>query len=283
MAGTLFVVATPIGNLEDISARALRVLRDVALIAAEDTRHTGHLLQRFGVTTRTISYHEHSGRGKAEGIVQRLRQGDSVALVSDAGTPTLSDPGAHLVHLAHEAGIRVEPVPGASALVAALSVCGFAADSFIFLGFPPTKPAARANWFARLKQSQEVSQVAVFFEAPHRIGQTVETMLSVLGDVRACLARELTKSHEEVQISKLSQLQLAGGRGEYTVVVDIGQTTENVSLAIPGAAGLADEFGQLTSIGELTRRQAITALSRKYQVRAKHIYDELEAAKKSGV
>src|SRR4051812_28465011 len=126
MSGTLFVVATPIGNLEDISARALRVLREVAVVAAEDTRHTGHLLQRFGVTTRTISYHEHSERGKAEAIVGRLRSGESVALVSDAGTPTLSDPGAHLVRLARAAGIKVEPIPGPSAISTALSAAGFA-------------------------------------------------------------------------------------------------------------------------------------------------------------
>src|SRR6476660_1473574 len=137
MAGTLFVVATPIGNLEDISARALRVLREVALIAAEDTRHTGHLLQRFGLTTRTTSFHEHSEKGKAADLVERLKAGESIALVSDAGTPTISDPGTHLVRLAREAGINVVPVPGPSAVMAALSVSGFEAPQFASFGFPP--------------------------------------------------------------------------------------------------------------------------------------------------
>ena len=136
MAGTLFVVATPIGNLEDISARALRVLRGVAVIAAEDTRHTGHLLQRFGLTTPTTSLHEHNEHGKSEALVARLQAGDDVALVSDAGTPTVSDPGQHLIRRAHEGGIRVEPVPGPSALVAALSASGLRSDAFMFLGFP---------------------------------------------------------------------------------------------------------------------------------------------------
>ena len=145
MAGTLFVVATPIGNLEDISARALRVLREVALIAAEDTRHTGHLLQRFGLTTRTTSFHEHSEKGKAAELVERLRRGESVALVSDAGTPTISDPGVQLVRLAREAGIRVEPIPGASAAITALSASGFAAsDGYVFLASPRTKGATGA-------------------------------------------------------------------------------------------------------------------------------------------
>src|SRR3954470_6188089 len=152
MAGTLFVVATPIGNLEDISARALRVLREVSLIAAEDTRHTGHLLQRFGLTTRTTSFHEHSDKGKAAELIERLKRGESVALVSDAGTPTISDPGIQLVRLARDAGIRVEPVPGASAAIAALSASGFSAsDGFVFLGFPPSKGGDRRAWFDRFE------------------------------------------------------------------------------------------------------------------------------------
>src|SRR4051794_16270635 len=173
MAGTLFVVATPIGNLEDISARALRVLREVALIAAEDTRHTGHLLQRFALTTRTTSFHEHSEKGKAADLIARLQAGDSIALVSDAGTPTVSDPGSHLIRLAHEAGIRVEPVPGPSAVIAALSASGFAGEGFSFLGFPPSKGAERAAWFVRLAAAPAVAPAAVFYEAPHRIETTL--------------------------------------------------------------------------------------------------------------
>jgi 16S rRNA (cytidine1402-2'-O)-methyltransferase len=284
MPGTLFVVATPIGNLEDISARALRVLREVAVIAAEDTRHTGHLLQRFGVTTRTISFHEHSERGKAEAIVERLRAGESVALVSDAGTPTVSDPGAHLIRLAHSAGIKVEPIPGPSALIAALSACGFDGDGFVFLGFPPTKAGARADWFARLRQSGEISRLAVFYEAPHRIGQTTNDLMAAVGDVEVCVARELTKAHEEIVFGRISTLDLGHGRGEYTVIVNFGQTTSiDRSVAPLTAQQLADEFGQMTTVVGLTRRQAISALSRKYRLSAKHVYAELETAKISGV
>jgi 16S rRNA (cytidine1402-2'-O)-methyltransferase len=284
MPGRLFVVATPIGNLEDISARALRVLREVALIAAEDTRRTAHLLRRFGITTHTISYHEHSRPGKAESIVERLRCGDDVALVSDAGTPTLSDPGSHLVRLAHEAGLKVESIPGPSAVVAALSVAGFAGDSFIFLGFPPIKPAARATWFERLRRCAEFTSLVVFFEAPHKIGRTTEEMLGSVGDLEVCVARELTKAHEDVYVGRLSGLPLDSTRGEYTVVVNIGQTTVSTpTSALPSAAELTAEFVQMTENGGLSRRLAITSLSRRYAVSARVVYNLLESGKKSGV
>src|SRR4051812_46084717 len=166
MPGTLFIVATPIGNLEDITARALRILGEVALIAAEDTRRTSHLLARYAITTPTTSLHEHNERQKSPSLVRRLVAGDDLAIVSDAGTPGISDPGSHLVRLAVEAGIRVEPVPGPSAVMASLSVLGLSADSFTFLGFPPVRSKDRSAWLARLA---EVHDIAVFFEAPHRI------------------------------------------------------------------------------------------------------------------
>src|SRR6266487_4165061 len=146
MPGTLFVVATPIGNLEDITLRALRVLREVALIAAEDTRRTSHLLARHAIVTPTTSLHEHNERRKSPSLIRRLLTGDDIAIVSDAGTPTISDPGAYLVRLAVDAGIRVEPVPGPSAVMAALSVLGLSTDSFTFLGFPPTRSKDRKLW-----------------------------------------------------------------------------------------------------------------------------------------
>src|SRR5713226_7925052 len=170
MAGTLFVVATPIGNLEDITIRALRVLREVALIAAEDTRRTAHLLARHAITTRTTSLHEHNERGKASTLIARLESGESIALVSDAGTPTISDPGVHLISSAVEHGIRVEAIPGANAAIAALSVSGIAADAFAFLGFPPTRSTDRKLWFDRLRQS---APAAIFYESPHRIERTL--------------------------------------------------------------------------------------------------------------
>src|SRR3954454_10043915 len=150
MPGTLFVVATPIGNLEDITVRALRVLREVAVIAAEDTRRTAHLLARHGIATPTTSLHEHNETTKSAAVVDRLRRGDDVALVSDAGTPTVSDPGTELIQASITAGIRVEPVPGPSAVLAALTASGFETDSFAFLGFPPIKSNDRKRWFEKL-------------------------------------------------------------------------------------------------------------------------------------
>src|SRR5438309_266405 len=164
MPGTLFVVATPIGNLEDITVRALRVLREVAVIAAEDTRRTANLLARHAIATPTTSLHEHNESGKSASLIARLQRGDSIALVSDAGTPTVSDPGGVLIRAAIDAGVRVEPIPGASAVLAALTASGLPTDEFSFLGFPPTGSKDRKIWFERLKS---VRRTIVFFEAPH--------------------------------------------------------------------------------------------------------------------
>ena len=283
MAGTLFVVATPIGNLDDLSPRALRVLREVAIIAAEDTRRTAHLVQRFGLTTRTTSLHEHNEHTKADDLISRLLAGEDIALVSDAGTPTVSDPGQHLVSLAHGAGVRVEPVPGPSAIIAALSASGLASDSFLFLGFPPTKSADRAAWFARARSAAALAPTMVFYEAPHRIRATLTDLHRELGDVNILLARELTKAHEEVRFAPVSMfLTLEEGRGEYTVVCDLGHITYNEDLASElTPQQLSDEFGVLTKTDGLTRRQAISALSRKYRISARDVYARLERAKDS--
>src|SRR5262245_25476371 len=179
MAGTLFVVATPIGHLEDISARALRVLREVALVAAEDTRRTGNLLRHFGIPTRLISLHRHNEGQRVAALVERLARGDSVALVSDAGTPGIADPGAAVVRQARAAGIRVEPIPGPSAVAAAISVAGLEDSRFVFLGFPPTRSKDRKRWFEDLQTLRRHAPV-VFFEAPHRIRETIaELAISV--------------------------------------------------------------------------------------------------------
>src|SRR4051812_36869285 len=166
MPGTLFVVATPIGNLEDITVRALRVLREVSVIAAEDTRRTAHLLARHAIDTPSTSLHQHNEAGKSAALIARLQQGDSVALVSDAGTPTVSDPGGFLIKAAISAGIRVEPVPGPSAVLTALAVSGLPTESFAFMGFPPIKAKDRKVWFERVRA---IGGTIVFFEAPHRI------------------------------------------------------------------------------------------------------------------
>jgi 16S rRNA (cytidine1402-2'-O)-methyltransferase len=284
MAGTLFVVATPIGNLEDISARALRVLREVSLIAAEDTRHTGHLLQRFGVATRTTSFHEHSEKGKAAELVGRLKQGQSIALVSDAGTPTVSDPGVQLTRLAREAGVRVETIPGPAALTAALSISGFGGNEFTFLGFPPTKGAARKAWFDRLAAARNVTPLAVFYEAPHRIQATLDEIGRRFQNPTVAVARELTKVHEEVRIGPVRDLGELPDRGEYTVVINFGQKTAvDAPSELITPAGLALEFGEATKNGGLTRRQAISSLSRKYGLQARTVYSLLEQAKDSPV
>ena len=195
--GSLYVVATPIGNLDDISARALRILREVALIAAEDTRHSARLLQHFGIQTPLAACHEHNERDQGGRFLARLQAGEDVALISDAGTPLISDPGYHLVRQARAAGFAVVPVPGACALIAALSAAGLPSDRFIFEGFLPAKAAGRR---ARLEQVREEPRTLIFYEAPHRILECLQDMCEVFGDDRpALLARELTKTFETLQ------------------------------------------------------------------------------------
>ncbi|MGN0927094.1 16S rRNA (cytidine(1402)-2'-O)-methyltransferase [Ectopseudomonas mendocina] len=202
--GSLYVVATPIGNLDDISARALRILRDVALIAAEDTRHSARLLQHFGIETPLAACHEHNERDQGGRFLARLQAGEDVALISDAGTPLISDPGYHLVRQARAAGFAVVPVPGACALIAALSAAGLPSDRFIFEGFLPAKAAGRR---ARLDQVREEPRTLIFYEAPHRILECLQDMRDVFGDDRpALLARELTKTFETLQGLPLAEL-----------------------------------------------------------------------------
>ena len=203
--GTLYVVATPIGNLDDISARALRVLREVALIAAEDTRHSQRLLQHFGIGTPLAACHEHNERDQGGRFIGRLLAGEDVALISDAGTPLISDPGFHLVRSARAAGIAVVPVPGACALIAALSAAGLPSDRFIFEGFLPAKAVGRRQ---RLEALREEPRTLIFYEAPHRLLESVEDMLAVFGPERpALLARELTKTFETLKGLPLAELR----------------------------------------------------------------------------
>ncbi len=202
--GTLYVVATPIGNLDDISARALKILGAVALIAAEDTRHSVRLLQHFGIQTPLAPCHEHNERDEGSRFIARLLAGDDVALISDAGTPLISDPGYHLVRQARAAGLRVVPVPGACALIAALSAAGLPSDRFMFEGFLPAKAVGRR---ARLEQVREEPRTLIFYEAPHRILECLQDMQAVFGDERpAVLARELTKTFETLKGLPLAEL-----------------------------------------------------------------------------
>src|SRR5205085_6669929 len=203
MPGTLYIVATPIGNLEDITQRALRILREVDLIACEDTRHTRKLLNHFGIETKTISYQEHNERERADELGAVLESGKSVALVSDAGTPLISDPGFRLVNAAIEKGISVVPVPGAAAVVTALSASGLPTDQFYFAGFLPARAHARR---AKLEELTQIPATLIFYEAPHRISAALRDAIDVLGDRHAIVAREMTKLHEEFARGRLSEL-----------------------------------------------------------------------------
>lgn len=220
-AGTLYVVATPIGNLEDITARALRVLREADMIACEDTRRTGLLLHHYGIETRMLRYHEHNERECAVYLNEQLGGGLDVALVTDAGTPGISDPGFRLVRLAAAGGIRVVPVPGPSAFVAALVASALPSDQFFFGGFLPARTGQRR---ARLRELRDLGCTLVFYEAPHRIGVSLRDASEILGRREAALARELTKVHEEIARGDLWQLaeRFSGGdaaRGEMVLVV----------------------------------------------------------------
>ena len=280
MAGTLYVVATPIGNLEDITLRALRILRAVSLIAAEDTRRTGRLLQHYSISTPTTSLHEHNEQRKATELISRLRSGQSVALVSDAGTPLVSDPGARLVSRAHAEGIRVEPVPGASALMAALSAAGFETPLVHFAGFPPTRGTDRARWFA---EAAAMTGVLVLYEAPHRIRKTLQDLLEALGDRPAAVGRELTKVHENLVVRPITchLADLGDPRGEYTVVVHLGDHSVSAN-EIPTNPALLDEFGKMTNSASITRREAVRSLAVKYRRSTRDIYQRLERGKNAG-
>ncbi len=270
MPGILYVVATPIGNLEDVTLRALRVLRDVSVIAAEDTRRTARLLQHYSISTRTTSLHEHNARSKTP------------PLVSDAGTPVISDPGTHLVAAAHAAGIRVEPVPGPNAAIALLAAAGFGGDSFVFAGFPPNRSKARIRWLEGLAAD---ARTLIFYEAPHRIRATLEDMLQVWGDRTVALGRELTKLHEHLAVQPITA-HLSGGlqeRGEFTIVVKALKQAGSGEPAPPGGAEMAGEFGVLTNKGGLSRREAIKRLAVKYNIPAREVFSRLEGAKSSGI
>lgn len=254
--GTLFIVATPIGNLEDLSPRAARILREVSLIAAEDTRVTRKILNHINASTRTVSYHEHSSPRSAARILDALDAGD-VALVTDAGSPVISDPGAGLIKQASAAGHQIVTVPGPSAVTAALSVSGFAADSFTFIGFLPRNKAARE---AALQAARDRSETTICFEAPHRIRKTLEQMAETLPDRQISVSRELSKLYEETYRGT------AGGaldhfeepRGEFAIVI-LGAETPDTG---PSDAEIAEVVAQLRSGGLAGRSLVDEAIAR---------------------
>ena len=204
MKGVLYVVATPIGNLEDWSPRAVSTLKAVSVVAAEDTRHSGRLLQHFNISTRLMAVHDHNEAGRVEGLLAKLEAGDDIALISDAGTPLISDPGYRLVAAAQAAGLRVVPIPGACAAIAALSAAGLPSDRFIFEGFLPARSSARRD---RLQQLASEPRTLMFYEAPHRIVECLDDMVAVIGgERRVVLARELTKTFETVRQYSLTEM-----------------------------------------------------------------------------
>lgn len=280
MPGILYVVATPIGNLEDVTLRALRVLREVSLIAAEDTRRTARLLQHYSISTRTTSLHEHNERTKTAALISRLQDGESIALVSDAGTPAISDPGAHLVAEAHRGGVPVEPIPGPNAAIAALSASGIADASFLFAGFPPSRSKARQEWLAKLS-AQPYS--LVLYEAPHRIRRTLEDMLQVLGDRPIALARELTKIHGELVVRPISEHIKMGvaERGEYTLIIPAANLPPTTEAELPTPRQMWIEFGELTKNNASSRRDAIRMLAQRYGISNRTVFSTLEDGKNS--
>ncbi|HEX9911862.1 MAG TPA: 16S rRNA (cytidine(1402)-2'-O)-methyltransferase [candidate division Zixibacteria bacterium] len=220
-SGTLYLVSTPIGNLEDITFRALRILKEVNLIAAEDTRKTVILLKYYSISNRLTSYHDFNKEKKVHSLMQELKAGNSVALVSDAGTPGISDPAFLLVKLAIQEGIRVESIPGATAFVSALIISGLPTDKFVFEGFLPAKAGKRKK---RITELSEEKRTLIFYESPHRFLKTLEDLLSVLGDRRISIARELTKKFEEVKRGNVSEVieyfKTIKIKGELVIVIE---------------------------------------------------------------
>jgi 16S rRNA (cytidine1402-2'-O)-methyltransferase len=280
MPGTLYVVATPIGNLEDVTLRALRILREVSVIAAEDTRRTARILQHYSISTRTTSLHEHNERSKTPALVARLLAGESVALVSDAGTPSVSDPGPLLVAAAHQAGIRVEPIPGASAVIAALSASGFPDTEFTFLGFPPVRSKARKDWFLRVANEP---RTLILYEAPHRIRDCLADMQAILGDRLLLIGREVTKRHEELVVRPISEHLSTSleERGEFTLVVRGVQGPPKRCGSPPSPAQVCADFGELTKTPVGNRRAVLRALAERYGIPVRQVFDLLEQGKKS--
>lgn len=259
--GILYLVATPIGNLGDITLRALEVLKSVDAIAAEDTRHSHGLLQHYGIKTKMFSLHEHNEVKRADEILARILRGENVALISDAGTPLISDPGYSLVERARARGVQVIPIPGACAAIAALIGSGFATDSFIFAGFLPRKSTQLAE---RLQELVTEKRTVIIYEAPHRLAKTLEIMAKVFGDVRRiCLAKELTKTFEAFVTGNVSEIQAwltdepARQKGEFVVLLE-GEQSSSAKNAINSEEIIPDDAARILKIlaAELPSKQA---------------------------
>lgn len=270
MSGTLYVVATPIGNLEDITLRALRILREVDQIACEDTRHTRHLLDRHGIAKPLVSYHEHNEQSRAEELLRELEGGKNIALVSDAGTPLIADPGYRLVAQARSRGVTVSPIPGASALISALSASGLPTDSFFFGGFLPARKTQRRKILEEMKAYPATS---VFYEAPHRIVEALGDIAEVLGPRRVTLGRELTKIHEEFLVGDASELldvlaKRPPLKGEITLMIGKGEASAVDAIPMEAA------FDKLLEAG-VPRMEAMKTVARDRGLSKREVYQKL--------
>ena len=273
--GTLYLVATPIGNLEDVTHRALRVLSEVDVVACEDTRRTRVLLDHYGIRARTVSYHEHNERERADELCATLEGGGSVAVVSDAGTPSINDPGYRLVREASRRGLRVVPVPGASAFVSALIASGLPTDEFFFGGFLPSRTHARR---ARLGELKEFQVTLVFYETPHRIAQALSDAREVLGEREAAVARELTKVHEEIVRGRLGELaerfsSEQAARGEMVLVID-RKVIEEAGATSEARASVAEMVAVFESEG-MDQRAALKRAARELGLTRDEAYRRL--------
>lgn len=271
IAGTLYIVSTPIGNLEDITLRALSILRDVQIIAAEDTRHTQKLLRHYNISTAQTSYHDHNKEEKAEVLISRLKEGNNVALVSDAGTPGISDPGYYLINRAIGEGIKVTPIPGPTASIAALSISGLPTDAFVFEGFLPAKRTARQK---KLRELSTERRTLILFEAPHRLASTLRDIAEVLGDRRIVLTRELTKVFEEVIRGRVSEViaKIEGRRlkGEVTLLLE-GAQGEVAAGEVPD---LHEYLKVLIEEKGLSLKDAVSKASRDLNIPRNRVYKE---------
>jgi 16S rRNA (cytidine1402-2'-O)-methyltransferase len=277
--GVLYVVATPIGNLEDITLRALKILKQVQLVAAEDTRRTGILLRHFDIETAILSVHEHNERARIDRIVGSLAKGESVALVTDAGTPGISDPGAALVAAIREAGFTVEPIPGASAVAAAVSASGIGSQGFTFLGFPPIRSKDRKLWFAELTETAK-KRLVVFFEAPHKVRKTLEDLVNLVNRP-IIIARELTKLHEEIVTGTPGELlkRFESPQGEFTVMIPPADPALEPIVEVTDDQVL-ELFGQITELRkDGSKRDAAREAGERLGLTAKQVYEIIERNK----
>ncbi len=267
-AGTLYVVATPIGNLEDMTYRAVKVLENVDLVAAEDTRHSRKLFDRFGISKPLVSYHDHNERQRQESLLRQLQEGKNIALISDAGTPCIADPGYRLIAACQTSGIKVVPVPGASAMVTALSAAGVATDRFAFEGYLPQKAKARADLLRKLAVEQ---RTLVFYEAPHRLIESLRDFQDIMGSERLIVvARELTKLHEEFYRATIAEalkhFAKSPVKGEIVLILPPGEDAPQVSVR--------DALRTLLKEGDMTRREAVKLVAKEYGVPSSDVYRE---------